>query len=101
MVFKSAPTYTTRSQIAHHPFGIAISLLLVCKHGLVCVTEREVESLSREVTDDVGGVTSPQRNDTLRCGRTTEAVNDAVISTVQTTRLKHFILISRNPRQFD
>lgn len=52
-------TYTARGQITHHPFGIAVSLLFVREHRLVGVTEGEVESLSREVTNDVGSVTSP------------------------------------------
>ena len=52
-------TYTTRSQVAHHPLGIAVALLLVGEHRLVGVAEGEVEGLSWEVSNDVGRVSSP------------------------------------------
>lgn len=58
-------TYTTRGKVTHHPLGVAIALLLVGEHGLVGVTEGKVEGLGREVTEHVGSVTSPERNDTL------------------------------------
>lgn len=54
-------TYTTRGDVAEHPPPVTITRTLVGEHGLVGVTEGEVEGLGREVTDDVGGVTSPKR----------------------------------------
>lgn len=52
-------SYTSRGQVTHHPLGIAIALFLVGEHGLVCIAERKIESLRREVSNDVGGVTTP------------------------------------------
>jgi hypothetical protein len=85
-------TYTTGGKVTHHPLGVAITLLLVGEHGLVGVTEGKVESLGREVTDDVGSVSSPERDNTLSGSGTTEAVNDTVVLAVQTTSAKHLIL---------
>jgi hypothetical protein len=51
--------YTTRCQVTGHPLGVSITLLLESEHGLVGVTEREVQGLGREVSDNVGGVTTP------------------------------------------
>ena len=85
-------TYTTGGQVTHHPLGVTITLLLESEHGLVGVTEREVESLSGEVTDDVGSVTTPERQDTLLLGSTAEALDDTVVLAVETTGLKHLIL---------
>ena len=61
--FKEA--YTTGCQVTSHPLGVSITLLLESEHGLVCVTERKVKGLGREISNNVCGVTSPQRNDTL------------------------------------
>lgn len=43
------------------------------------LTEGEVQGLGREVTDNVGRVTSPQRNQTLILVGTREAVNDTLV----------------------
>lgn len=85
-------TYTTGSQVTSHPFGISIALLLVREHRLVGVAEREVEGLGREVSDDVGSITSPQRSNTLVLDGTSEAFSNAIVLAVETTRLKHLIL---------
>lgn len=58
-------TYTTGGQVTHHPLAVSISLLLEGEHRLVGVTEGEVQSLGGEVTDNVGSVTSPERDNTL------------------------------------
>ena len=87
-------TYTTGGKVTHHPLSISIALLLVGEHGLVGVAESEVESLGREVTDNVGGVTSPQRHDTLRLGSTAEALDDTIVLALKTTGLQHLILRS-------
>lgn len=60
----SGTSGTTRGQVTGHPLGVTITVLLVSKHGLELVTESKVQGLGREVTDDVGGVTTPQRNGT-------------------------------------
>lgn len=57
--FVAEKTYTTGGQVTGHPLPVTITLLLESKHGLVGVTESEVQSLGWEITDDVGGVTSP------------------------------------------
>lgn len=88
-------TYTTGGQVAHHPFGVSITLLLESEHGLVGVTEGKVEGLGREVTDDVGSVTSPESDNTLVGGGTLEAVANAGVLAVETTGLDHLILLNR------
>ena len=85
-------TYTTGGQVAHHPLGVTITLLLEGEHRLVGVAESEVEGLGREVTDDVGSVTSPQREDTLSLCSSAEAVGNTVVLAVKTAGLQHLIL---------
>lgn len=85
-------TYTTGGQVTSHPLGVTVTLLLVGEHGLVGVAESEVERLGREVTDDVGGVTTPEGEDTLVLSGTAEALANAVVLAVETTGLKHLIL---------
>lgn len=85
-------TYTTGGQVTSHPLGVAILVLLVTEHGLELVTESEVQSLGREVTDNVGSVTTPQGHDTLGLGGSAEALDDTVVLAVETTDLKHLIL---------
>lgn len=89
---ESREAYTTRCQVTHHPLGVSITLLLEREHGLVGVTESKVQRLGREVSDDVGGVTTPQRNNTLVLDGSREAVTDTVELSVQTARLQHLIL---------
>lgn len=86
-------TYTTGGKVAHHPLGVSITLLLVGEHGLVGIAESEVEGLGREVTDNVGSVTTPQGNDTLIGGGALEAVGDTGVLAVETTGLDHLILV--------
>jgi hypothetical protein len=85
-------TYTTGGQVTGHPLGVTVTLLLVGEHGLVGVAESEVERLGGEVTDDVGGVTTPEGEDTLVLSGTAEALANAVVLAVETTGLKHLIL---------
>ena len=84
---KNASTYTTGSQVTGHPFGVSITLLLESEHGLVGITEGKVQRLGGEVSDDVGSVTTPQRDDTLIGGGTAEAVHDTIVPAVETTGL--------------
>lgn len=85
-------TYTTGGKVTSHPLGVSITLLLEGEHGLVGITESEVQGLGREVTDDVGSVTTPQRGDTLLGGGSAEALDDTIVFPVKTTRLQHLIL---------
>lgn len=50
-------------------------------------TESEVKRLGGEVTNDVGGVSSPERNNTLVTVRAGEAVSDALVRRRKTTLL--------------
>ncbi|KAI6751791.1 hypothetical protein HG531_006487 [Fusarium graminearum] len=70
-----------------------ILVLLVTEHLLELVTESEVQSLGREVSDDVGGVSSPEGHDTLISHGALEAVTNAVVLAVETTGLEHLILV--------
>lgn len=60
----SSTSSSTGGKITGHPFGIAVTFLLVAEHQLELVTEGKVEGLRREVTNDVGGVTTPQGDGT-------------------------------------
>ena len=90
---KKKKTYTTGGQVTGHPSPVSITVLLEGEHGLVGVTESEVEGLGWEVTDNVGSVTSPEGDHTLSTGSSAEAVHDAVVLAVETTRLQHLVLI--------
>lgn len=85
-------TYTTGCQVTGHPLGVTVTLLLEVEHGLVGITEREVQGLGGEVSDDVGGVASPQRHDTLVLDCAGEALSDTTVFAVETTGLEHLIL---------
>ena len=56
---------TTRREVTGHPLGVAVTLLVEREERLVVVLEGKVEGLRREVTDDVGRVSTPD------CGVTT------------------------------
>lgn len=85
-------TYTSGSQVPHHPLGVSITFLLVGEHGLVAITEGEVQGLGGEITDDVGGVSTPEGDDTFVGNGALEALADAIVLPVETARLEHFIL---------
>lgn len=86
-------TYTTRSKVTSHPHGVTITLLLEAEHLLELVTEGKVQSLGGEVSDDVGGVSTPQGHDALVGHGALEAVADTAVAAVQTASLDHFILV--------
>lgn len=88
----SGTSGTTGSQVTGHPHGVAITVLLEAEHLLELVAESEVQGLGREVTDDVGGVTTPQGHDTLVSHGALEAVTNASVAAVQTAGLDHLIL---------
>jgi hypothetical protein len=58
-------TYTTGSQVTRHPLRITITFFLEVEHSLEFVAEGKVQSLSREVTDNIGSITTPQRDNTF------------------------------------
>jgi len=89
----SGTSGTTGGKVTSHPLHVTITVLLVAEHGLELVAESEVEGLSREVTDDVGSVSTPQSHDALIGGGTLEAVGNASIPAVKTTSLDHLILV--------
>ena len=51
------------------------------------LTEGEVQGLGREVPDDVGGVTSPERDETLVTVGAGKAVTDTLVGLSKTTLL--------------
>ena len=51
------------------------------------LTESEVQGLGREVTDNIGSVTPPQRDQTLILVGTRETVNDTLVRMRETTLL--------------
>lgn len=94
---------TTGSDVASKPLPVALALLeaeqrlevVLCnmtsedgqKRYPQRLTEGEVQGLRREVPDDVGGVTTPEGDETLITVGTREAVNDALVGGSQTTLL--------------
>src|SRR5437868_1849182 len=90
-------TYTAGREVARHPLPVAIAILVELEHGLEVVTEGEVEGLGGEVADDVGGVATPQGEDTLGARGAGEALDDAIVFPVQTASLDHLILRRLEP----
>jgi len=85
-------TYTTRGKVTSHPPPVSIALLLEGEHGLVCIAESEVQSLGREVTKDVGSVTTPEGQGALLLHGTGEALSDTIVLAGETTGTDHLIL---------
>lgn len=85
-------THTTGGKVTSHPPSVTVTVLLVAEHGLEGVTESEVERLSREITQDVGGVSTPERDDTLVGGGATEAVGNTLVLVGETAGLQHLVL---------
>merc|ERR1719331_3760529 len=63
------------------------------EQGLDGVLEGKVKSLGGEVTQHVGEVSSPERNDAFGGQHSLGAVEDTVVRLVQTTLLDHLILV--------
>lgn len=89
---RGGTSHTTGSQVTGKPSPVAL-VLLETEHLLELVLESEVQSLSWEVSDDVGGVTSPERGDTLLSGGSLETLGNTVVLSGQTTLLDHFVLV--------
>ena len=94
---------TTRRDVTGEPLPVPI-LLLETEQGLEIIlcechvstkslvligkrTEGEVQCLRREVPDDVGSVSSPERNETLIAVGAGEAVDDTLVGGSETTLL--------------
>lgn len=77
---------TYGSDVTGEPLPVTLRLL-EAEHGLEVVLEGEVKSLSREVSDDVGGVTSPERGKTLVLVGPGEAVADTLVRGSKTALL--------------
>lgn len=88
----SGTSGTTGGQVTGHPLGVSITILLVTEHLLELVTESKVQGLGREVTDNVGSVTTPEGDGTLIGHGALEAVNDTVVLAVEAALLDHLIL---------
>ena len=68
---------TTRCKVSHEPFP-ELGLLVNSLHEdvLVHILEGKVESLSGEVTDDIGKVTTPVGSNSLFLGDTDESIHN-------------------------
>lgn len=84
---------TTGGDVTSEPLGVTVTLLLEVEHGLEVILEGKVQSLGGEVTDDVGGVSAPERLDTLIGDDTLEAVTDTLVGVGETASLEHLILV--------
>jgi hypothetical protein len=69
---------THRHDVTGEPLPVTLRLL-EAKERLEVVLEGEVERLGREVSDDVGGVTTPERGETLLVVRPGETIPDPLV----------------------
>jgi len=83
---------STGSDVTGEPLGVRLRLLEV-EHGLEVVLEGKVQRLGREVPDDVGGVSSPERDETLIGVGPGETVRDTLVRGSETTLLDHLVLV--------
>ncbi len=77
---------TYGGNVTREPLPVTLGLLEAEK-GLEVVLEGEVERLGREVSDDVGGVTTPKRGKTLLAVGSREALADTLIRRRQSSLL--------------
>jgi len=84
---------TTRGQISGKPDPVSILILLETEQLLEVILEGKVQGLGGEITDDVGQVSSPERDDTLLSSDTPGAIHDSLVGFSQTTALQHLILV--------
>jgi len=89
---RGGTSQTTGSQVTGEPLPVGL-VLLETEHLLELVLESKVQSLGWEVSDDVGGVTSPERRDTLLSGGSSETLSNTIVLSSQTTLLDHFVLV--------
>lgn len=77
---------TTGSNVSGEPLPVALRLL-EAEQGLEVVLEGKVKSLGGEVSDDVGGVSSPEGGKTLLGVDSREAVTNTLVRGSKTTLL--------------
>jgi len=73
--------------------GNVAGILADREEGLDLSLEGEVQSLGREVSEDVSKVSSPERSNTFRSHGSLGAVDDASVSSVEDALLDHLILV--------
>jgi len=83
---------TTRGDVTSEPLGVTLRLLET-EQGLEVVLEGKVQSLGGEVTEHVGGVTTPEGSETLVPVGPAEAVTDTLVRVGETTLLDHLVLV--------
>ncbi|KAH3658860.1 hypothetical protein OGATHE_006586 [Ogataea polymorpha] len=88
----SGTSKTTGSQVTSKPFPVAL-LLLETEHLLELVLESKVQSLGWEVSDNVSGVTLPERNKSLVSQGSLETFTNTGVSSGKSTLLDHFVLV--------
>mmetsp|Transcript_32063 Transcript_32063/g.53650 ORF Transcript_32063/g.53650 Transcript_32063/m.53650 type:complete len:297 (-) Transcript_32063:270-1160(-) len=71
---------TSRGHVNHEEFPEFSVLVSLGEHELDGILEGKVEGLGREVTNDVGQVTTPESADSLFGSNTSEAVDDTSVS---------------------
>ena len=84
---------TTGGQVSGHPPVVAVLLLLVAEERLEVVLEGKVQGLGGEVSDDVGRVASPERDETLVGVGAAGAVGNARVRSRKSARLEHLALV--------
>ena len=84
---------SSRGKVTGHPECVTVLGLGVGEQRLVVILESEVEGLGREVTDDVGGVSSPERDESLIGVGTSSAIGDTLVRSSKTSRLEHLTLV--------
>ncbi len=70
--------------------------LVVAEHSLELILEGKVKSLSGEITEHIGQVTTPQGDGALFSHDALEAVTNTLVRLRQTTGLQHLILLFLN-----
>ncbi|KAH3663715.1 hypothetical protein OGAPHI_005116 [Ogataea philodendri] len=89
---RSGTSKTTGSQVTSEPWPVTL-LLLETKHLLELVLESKVQSLGWEVSDNVGGVTFPERRETLLSESSLETFTNTVVSLSESTLFDHLVLV--------
>ena len=80
--------------------GVLFGVVRV-EDGLVDVLEGKVKSLGREVTNDVGQITSPERANTLILDDSAETITNAVVSFVNSDVLVRVLNLEDEFDSFD
>lgn len=83
---------TTGSNVSGKPLPVTLRLLET-EQGLEVVLEGKVQGLGGEVSDDVGGVTSPKSGHTFLGVGSSETVTDTLVRGGQSTLLDHLVLV--------